>query len=183
MRWRLPLRASLLALVAGAVLASPREAPAGPTAQDVPSVFHIAKSENRNQVHYGIRLDADCNPAGREPVYGYWRMLERGPGATEPLLSREVGAYGFAEQRVVRRGTGGGQVILRLKALPSRVIVIATARREGRCEAAASTVIGGAPASLDSVFAQLRWPFGVAYLELAGRALADGRGVRERVSD
>jgi hypothetical protein len=172
-----------MALAAGAGLLSPRLAPAEPTQREVPSVFHVAKSENRNQVHYGIRLDAACDPAGPEPVYAYWRMFEHGPSATEPLLSREVGAYGFAEQRVVRRGAGGGQVLLRLRALPNRLITIATAMRDGRCEAVASTVIGGARASLASVFAQLRWPFGVAYLELSGRALADGRELRERVSE
>jgi hypothetical protein len=164
------------------VLVSPRVAPAEPP-RDVPSVFYVAKSENRNQVHYGIRLDAACAPAGSQPVFAYWRMLERGPGATEPLLAREVGAYGFAEQHVVRRGDGGGQVSLRLRALPGRVITIATGARDGRCEATASTVIDGARASLDSVFAQLRWPFGVAYLELSGRALAGGRTLRERISE
>jgi hypothetical protein len=180
---RLPLGGSWLALAAGAAFVPPGLAQAEPPTRDVQSVFHVAKSENRNQVHYGIRLDAACDPAGPEPVYAYWRMLERGPGATEPLLSREVGAYGLAEQRVVRRGVGVGQVVLRLRALPSRLITVATTLRDGRCEAVASTVIGGTSASLDGVFAQLRWPFGVAYLELSGRALADGRELRERVSE
>jgi hypothetical protein len=166
----------------GGALAFPRVAPAEPP-RDVASVFYVAKSENRNQVHYGIRLDTACEPVGAEPVFAYWRMLEHGPGATEPLLAREVSAYGVAEQRVVRRGTGGAQVLLRLRALPTRLITIATASRDGRCEASASTVIGGASASLDSVFAQLRWPFGVAYLELSGRALTGGRALRERVSE
>jgi hypothetical protein len=43
--------------------------------------------------------------------------------------------------------------------------------------------IGGTPASLRSVYAQLRWPFGVDHLVLSGRSLADGRAVEERVSE
>jgi hypothetical protein len=42
-------------------------------------------------------------------------------------------------------------------------------------------MIGGTAAALTSVFVQLRWPFGVDYLELSGRAITDGRVVRERL--
>jgi len=73
---------------------------------------------------------------------------------------------------------------VRLHALPARPIELVTGAREGGgCEAVATTVIGGRPASLARVYAQLRWPFGVDYLELSGRALADGRPLHERVSD
>ena len=41
-------------------------------------------------------------------------------------------------------------------------------------------MIDGTAASLTSVFVQLRWPFGVDYLLLSGRA-ADGRELRERL--
>jgi len=33
----------------------------------VSSAFFIAKSENRNQVHYGVHVDAACSPVGAEP--------------------------------------------------------------------------------------------------------------------
>jgi hypothetical protein len=167
-------------MTAGALLAHPAQGDAG---RDVASVFFVSKSENRNQVHYGVHLDSSCTPVGPEPVYAYWRMLEHGPLATEPLLSREVGAYGFAEQRVVERGTAGGRIVLRLHALPGRPITIVTTPREGRCEASATAVIGGTPASLANVHAQLKWPFGVDYLLLRGRALADGHPLQERLSD
>jgi hypothetical protein len=155
----------------------------GETARDVPTVFLVAKSENKNQVHYGVHLDAACGPVGSVPVFAYWRMLEQGPLATEPLLRREVDAYGFAEQRVVERGADGGRVTLRLHALPGRPIAIQTRSRGGACEATATMVIGGTPASLHSVYAQLRWPFGVDHLVLSGRSLADGKAVEERVSE
>jgi hypothetical protein len=153
----------------------------GEPGRDVSSVFLVAKSENKNQVHYGVHLDASCAPAGAAPVFAYWRMLEHGPLATEPLLDREVGAYGVAEQQVVERGPDGGRLTLRLRALPARPITVATRARGEACEATATMVIGGAPASLRSVYAQLRWPFGVDHLVLSGRSLADGRVVEERI--
>jgi len=176
----LSLSAVLLAVAAGGLVVGVARGEAG---RDVASVFLVAKSENRNQVHYGVHLDASCAPVGSVPIFAYWRMLERGPLATEPLLRREVDAYGFAEQRVVERSADGGRVTLRLHALPGRPIAIQTGSRDGACEAAATTVIGGVPASLRSVYAQLRWPFGVDHLVLSGRSLADGRAVEERVSE
>ena len=77
---------------------------------EIASVFFVAKSENRNQVHYGVRLDSRCVPVGDRPVFAYWRMFERGPGATEALLPIEVGAYGVVEQHVVSQGVAGGSV-------------------------------------------------------------------------
>jgi hypothetical protein len=175
----LSFSAALLAVAAGGLIADVARGDAG---RDIASVFLIAKSENKNQVHYGVHLDATCAPVGSVPVFAYWRMLEQGPLATEPLLRREVDAYGFAEQRVVERGADGGRVTLRLRALAGRPIAVQTQTRGGGCEATATMVIGGTPASLRSVYAQLRWPFGVDHLVLSGRALADGRAVEERVS-
>ncbi len=147
----------------------------------VSSAFFIAKSENRNQVHYGVRVDAACSPVGAAPVFAYWRMLEQGPTATEPLLSREVPAYGLADQRVVERGAGGGRATVRLRALGNRSIDVVTTAHDGGCVATATTTIGGQPAALASVYAQLKWPWGVDHLVLSGRALSDGHEVRERL--
>ena len=102
---RPPLTTSLLVL-ASLALVAPIAQPAGqePAARIVRSVFFVAKSENHNEVHYGIALDATCTPAGPAPVFAYWRMRERGPLATEPLLSREVAAYGVGDPQKVERG-------------------------------------------------------------------------------
>lgn len=168
-------------MLAGALLAG--AAQGDPAARDVASVFYVAKSENRNQVHYGVHLDASCSPVGTAPVFPYWRMLEHGPLAAEPLLQREVNAYGVAEQHVTERGTEGARLSLRLHALPKRPIVLETSRKGDVCTATATTVIAGVPAVLENVFVQLRWPFGVDHLVLSGRALADGRPVREKLSE
>jgi hypothetical protein len=151
-------------------------------ARDLRSVFLIAKSENKNQVHYGLRVDGACAPLGEEPVYAYWRIFERGPLATEPLLAIERPAYGFAEQRPLDRGERGGAVRVRLAAMPDRPIVVQSAVRDGVCAASSATTIAGVPASLESVYVKLKWPFGVAHMIVTGRALADGSEVRERIA-
>jgi Domain of unknown function (DUF4833) len=45
---------------------------------DVRSVFPIEKSQNRNQVHYGVHLSEACVPPRDAPVYVYWRELRKG---------------------------------------------------------------------------------------------------------
>jgi hypothetical protein len=178
----MPLSSIAVGSVALAILAPlPRIASGQGRLHDVASVFFVAKSENRNQVHYGVHLDEACAPVGRAPVFAYWRMLEHGPLATEALLPLEAPAYGVAEQRVLAHGPTGGQVAVSLRALPARTIVITTRSQGDSCVAGATTTIGGTPAALASVYAQLSWPFGVAYLTLAGRELSDGREVREQV--
>ncbi len=171
------------ALVAGlAALSTTTGTARGDASHDAASAFFVAKSENRNQVHYGVHLDATCAPSGAAPVFAYWRMLEHGPTSTEPLLSREQPAYGIGEQHVIERRADGGRLVMRLRALPERTIEIDTTSREGVCEVSAVTVIDGTPAALSSVFAQLRWPFGVDYLLLSGRAIAGGRLLQERLA-
>jgi hypothetical protein len=178
---RPPLASCLLAIVSFALVA-PIARPAGSEpGRAVSSVFFVAKSENRNEVHYGIALDAACVPAGPAPVFAYWRMRERGPLATEPLLSREVPAYGVAAPQGVDTEERGGRVVFRLNALPRRPIAIDSAPDGAGCTATARAMIGGIAAALTSVFVQLRWPFGVDYMVLSGRAATDGRVVRERL--
>ena len=178
----LPLLSFLLALLAALlVVRVVRGGGVGGGPLVIQSVFFVEKSENKNQVHYGIRLDEACAPIGESPVFAYWRMLERGPLATEPLLSREVPAYGLKQQRVTR-DERGGRVLATLNAMPARSIAIESAPDEGTCTVRARTIIRGVPAALTSVFVQLKWPFGVDHLVLVGHAIKDGCLVRERIS-
>ena len=179
---RLPPLVTCLCLMGAVALLAPL-ARGGSTGAEraVESVFFVAKSENRNEVHYGVALDARCAPAGASPVFAYWRMREHGPLATEPLLSREVPAYGLSWQHVVERDERGGRVVVGLNAVPGRAIAIDTAQDGAGCSATARAMIDGTAASLTSVFVQLRWPFGVDYLLLSGRAATDGREIRERL--
>ena len=144
---------------------------------DVSSVVFVAKSENRNEVHYAIALDDRCVPAGAAPVFAYWRMRERGDAVVEPLLDREVRAYGVLSQRVE-----GSVVHARLRALGDRTIVFETRREDGRCVARAVATVSGRRARLTSVYVKLGFPFRVDHLLVQGVALDDGKTVRERVS-
>src|SRR5271170_4124741 len=63
-------------------------------ASRIPSALVIAKSSNKNEVHYAVQVDDSCAPTGDRPVSPYWLMLERGPNVTEPLRSGEEHVLG-----------------------------------------------------------------------------------------
>ena len=145
-------------------------------------VFSIAKSENKNQVQYMIRLDDACAPIGPMAVSAYWRMLENGPTETAPILSREVAAYGLASQAVVSSDASGGAVRAVLKALPGRPLTIVTSRgADGKCRALATTSIAGTPAHLFNVNVHLKWD-GVDYLLLQGWSMDGSHVIRETLT-
>lgn len=140
-------------------------------------IFTISKSSNRNIVQYVVRVDAQCAPVGNQPIFAYWKMLETGPGATAPILEREVRAYGLATDRELPAGNDAGRVSISLKALPDRTIVVETRRRPGGgCLALASTTISGAPAHLFDVYVRLNWISEVDYLLLEGWSM-DGKTI------
>jgi hypothetical protein len=143
---------------------------------ELPSILVIAKSSNKNQVHYAELVDDSCVPAGRSPVHPYWRMLERGPAATEPLLDREQRMLGLARQEIE-----GDTVQIVVRAMPQRPITIRTWRGpDGGCSSSTEMTIAGVRARLDSVYVRQRL-FGIDYILLTGWS-KDGAVVRERVS-
>ena len=150
-------------------------------ARTVDSVFHIAKSENRNQVHYGARVDAACRPAGMRPIYAYWRMHERGPNVREGLLGHEQPAYGIRSQRTLQRSRAGGSVRLRLRAWPDRPIKIELFRRSTGCAARGLVDIQRQPAVLRSIYVDLGFLFSVNYVLIHGVRIVDARAVHERL--
>jgi len=150
-----------------------------PASGKVVPVFSIAKSENKNQVQYVVRLDDNCAPMGQAPVSAYWRMLEIGPAETAPILSREVAAYGLASQAVVASDASGGAVRAVLEALPERPLTIVTSRGgDGKCRALATASLAGTPAHLFNVYVHLKWD-GVDYLLLQGWSMDGSHIVRE----
>jgi hypothetical protein len=133
------------------------------------SLFTISKSQNKNQVQYAIRVDSRCAPVSGAPIFAYWRMLEVGPTRVEPLLPRELRAYGPASQLVTERGADGGKVRLVLQALRDRSILVETRRdADGTCRAFATVAIAGSPAHLFNVYVSLTWRLSVDYLLLRG---------------
>ena len=156
---------------------------ASPPGNPVRSVFFISKSENRNQVHYGVRVDAQCRPEGQRPVYGYWRDFEDGPNATSPLLDHQQSAYGLTAPRWVRPANEGGQIRISLRGFPDRPLTIETFRGRDGCRARAHTTIARAPAVLRSIYVELGFLFSIDYVLLRGFNAADGRPVQEKVND
>jgi hypothetical protein len=159
-------------------LAGSADPPAGPAPHGPQSVFLIAKSENKNQVHYGVHVDASCNVVGTSPIYGYWRMLEK-KGEIEPILSREVRAYGVDPVQRIEKNGDATTITTRMNAVPDRQLRVTVARTAGRCEAWANMPIAGADAHLGFIYIRLSWPFGVDYILLRGSR--DGRSVEEKI--
>jgi hypothetical protein len=174
----LAIGVAVVTLVTLATPAAP--AVASPSGETPAALFSISKSENKNLVQFFVRLDARCSPVGQTPVYAYWRMLEKGATATEPLLDREQPAYGIASQSVEPRGEGGATVHMTLRALPHTPLLVESGRAaDGACTAWVRTPIDGVDAKLFNVHVVLRWPFGVARLLVTGWSAADGHLVRE----
>jgi hypothetical protein len=149
----------------------------------VSSVFHIAKSENRNQVHYAVRVDARCRPAGNAPMYGYWRDLEDGPKATSPLLDHEQPAYGLTAPRSIVLNDEGGEIRIGMRGFPDRALRVVTFKQGGECRARAFTPIRKEPAVLRSIYVELGFLFSVDYVIVRGVRVTDGREAKERVDD
>jgi hypothetical protein len=176
-----PRNATAAALVAGLVFLGPGAHADSPAAVRELPLFTIAKSENKNQVQYAIRVDEHCAPEPGAPVFAYWRMLEKGSDRTEPLLARELDGYGIASQAVVARDAEGGRVSLVLRAVRSRTILVETWHSAAGCQAVATVPIGGVPAHLFNVYAKLRWLFGVEYLLLQGWSMDGTHVIKEKL--
>lgn len=168
----------------------PRSAPAlalalalaaAPALAETPdSVFHIDRNKNRNQVHYGVHVDAACRPEGAEPVYNYWVRREKDPVEVEPLSYFQQAAYGFQKQNIEK----DGRIEVRLRALPDRQFVIRVTPVDGQCKAETFMEIDGKTAYLEKVFVfaeeGLLLPT-VRYIELFGRS-NDGLSVYEKIT-
>ena len=170
-----------VAVAALAVTALPSVAHADPTfgPNDIRTVFAIKKSENKNEVHYGIHLDASCQPVGDEPVYAYWRDYEKGPDVVNDLGMFEKSAYGIKGQWVRKRSAEESKVLMSLKATPDRGILITTSRKDGKCVAEALATINMEPALLQQVFVHIAGFLSVDWIELRGFRL--GKPSVERV--
>jgi hypothetical protein len=165
------------------LLASRVSVPAPPPlpAAPVHAILRIDKSENRNQVFYGARVDAACRPKGASPVYAYWRMRERGPNATENLLDHEQQAYGIEMQSVLARSKQGGSVRVQLRAWPDRPVELQLFRAANGCAARALLDIQGMRAILQSIYIDIGFLFSVNYALLRGIRITEGTPIHEKL--
>ncbi|MFO0675348.1 MAG: DUF4833 domain-containing protein [Polyangiaceae bacterium] len=149
--------------------------------RDLPSVFFVSKNENKNEVHYGLHLDAKCRPVGKAPLFAYWRMKEKGPAVTEPLLTRELAGYGLGAQRVESR-EDASLVTFTVRALPERPILLEVKEIDGTCSATPWIVIGEGTAHLANIHVNVSWPFGIGSVVLRGTKKGDGTNVSETIA-
>ena len=150
---------------------------------DVETLFSVTKSDDRNRVDYGMRLDADCAPVGQDPVFPYWREFERSPPVrTKPMGAFSRMGYGISAQRTLRRTPTGSDYAIRLKQV-DRLLFITTAKTQGgRCSAIVRTKIAGVEyAGLRSIYVKLSGPLSVAYIDIQGQNLATGQALEERL--
>lgn len=145
------------------------------------SIFHIEKSENRNQVHYAVNVDAECRPLGAHPIYGYWRNLERGPNAVSQLLDREQRAYGLSEPRYIHLTLNTAEIRVGLRGFPERLLIVQVFRFGQGCGARTYTTIQKEPALLTSIYVDIGFLFSVNYVVVHGVRVRDGQPVEETV--
>lgn len=111
------------------------------------TLFHIARSKNKNRVLYDARLDGEGRLDRSSPLDVYWRM-EAEDGRREELTSLERSlAYGVS----VRNVSESGVVTVAIAAMPRpvRLAVVGGVAR-------ATTRIAGQEARLASIFVQAR---------------------------
>jgi hypothetical protein len=153
---------------------------------DVPTVFFISKSDDRNRVDYGIRLDERCAPTKDDAVFPYWREFENSPPVrVHPLGVFEFIPYGISEQRTLRKVATGGVHFLKLRQFDKTPITILTRREvDGRCSSQARALINGKEAELTFVYVKLGkggiTP-SVDFVDVHGKDLDTGQEVSERL--
>lgn len=149
---------------------------------DMHSTFHVAKSENQNQVHYAVRLDAQCKPSGKRPVFAYWQRLRSGKRVDGELDGLGTTVYGASdEQKITYKPNGASSVEMHVRALKKVRIVIELEKTTQGCKAVAYTTIQGQRARLSHAFLQLG-ALGILpkYVDVVGFRVSDGKRIAER---
>jgi hypothetical protein len=164
-------------VVAPTADADPRFGP-----NDVRTLFEIGKSDDRNVVQYGIRLDKECMPVGDEPIYVYWRQFEKGPDVTEDLNLLDKTVYGIKGEWVTKRAADGSKVLMTLRSTDRPIAIVVKRSDNGKCVGDAIASINGQPAHLERVFVHIAGFLKVDWIEIRGRSVANGSAVVERVN-
>ena len=148
---------------------------------DVHSAFYVSKSENKNEVHYGVHLDADCRPQGTGPVFAYWKRLKKGVRVDEPLIGMGMRVYSASEDQTVTITPTGGRVVMYVKALERLPVDVRIAKGKDGCSVVPYVVLKGEKARLSYAFLQLGM-FGITvkHIDVWGVRESDRRKVTER---
>jgi hypothetical protein len=147
---------------------------------DVRSVFFIAKNENKNEVHYGVHLDAQCKPVGKAPLFAYWQEREKGPNVILPLAGHEGPAYGIESQKVVEQSATATQLLMRLRALDKRDLLIQIGKGKDGCTAQAFTKIRGIASVFERGFIVVAM-WRIRELTLFGKRIDNQKPISEKI--
>lgn len=150
---------------------------------DIQTVFYIEKSNDKDRVDYGMRLDQHCAPVGDDAVFPYWRELQHAPPVRSHKISfMQYAAYGFSEQRVVKRTPTGGQYLVVLKQVDRPILIVTKQGKEGYCIATAYTHVSGVKsAQLDYIYAKIASLMSVDYIDVHGTDLKTGKKLVEHM--
>lgn len=160
--------ATLLSLLASPLLA------ASLPVHEPDSVIYLTKNTNGNQVHYGVKLEEDCSPSGKNPVYAYWRMLEKGPSEQARLMFWEQPGYGVKQSR-----NDEDELAFVIRGVPERSIRLETLAGEEGCVVRAYTMIGGKEALFQRIDIEVSGWANVHRVEIHGLNPDDGSPVSE----
>jgi hypothetical protein len=184
----LPKRIALVLGVLGVSMVSGPDAVAEPDFGqfDIQTTFYISKSDDRNRVDYGIRLDQRCAPAKDDAVFPYWREFENSPPVrTHSLGMFEYVGYGFAEQRTVKKLPNGGIHILKLKQWDKSPIAIITRKEaDGHCSSEVHAMIAGKESELVYLYVKLAkggLTPSVDYVDVHGKDLETKADITDRM--
>jgi hypothetical protein len=167
-------------LFALAALGCAGRSPSELAQRDIATVFFIAKSDDRNRVDYGMRLDRDCvpQPQGMFPYWHEFEPVER----THALGVLEDRAYGIDDQHLVSRADRGAVYVVKLRELSRPITIVISQRKDGTCTASAHARIQSVDdAELSDGYAHLAGLVSVDYIELHGRDPRSGAPLSERI--
>jgi hypothetical protein len=179
-----PWLAGLLVLVTGSSAAESAHAEdVGFGPHDITTLFYISKSDNRNRVDYGMRLDAQCGPASKDAVFPYWRDFEGPPSHPHTLGMWAKMAYGVSEQGTGRKTPTGSDHAIILKQVDRQIWITTSLAPDGHCTAVVRTTIAGVKlAELHSIAVRLSGPISVSYVDIKGKNLETGQPLTERIN-
>ncbi len=174
------MRHSLLLAAALMLPASPALARVTFGDHDVRTIFYISKSDDRNRVDYGIRLTAQCQPDGDEPVYAYWHRFEPRQSPFGDLRGLDRRAYGIRRQTVSSRASNGSWIEMRIRGFSrERILILVQRGSDGTCHARAQVRIDDRDAFLHHIFIQLAGPMRIQNVTLEGTDVQSGSPLRE----
>ncbi len=143
------------------------------------SVIHLSKNTNRNQVHYAVKVDEDCQPLTKKPMAPYWRMLEKGENETARIMFWEQPGYGVTQPETVEQSGSGGSFDFNIRGVPSRIIRLETFDQDGQCGARAFTQINDREALFTRIEIDVSGWANVHRVEIFGIDVESGEPVNE----